>query len=241
MQEPREPLSEGRERPETERGPEDFAGVREPEWEAGGVARREGIPTAGAVTQDDPEPQYGNSVHNPLNASDQYMTLAAVYENLEMAEPARDELEAKGFAVQIVARRGDGPEQGTPPVITGEEYGLSAEEGNKPPTDETEMGAGTAVGATIGGTAGLLAAYWLIPSPGALAGLPPLITTLAGAGIGSMLGGIIEYGSAESDATLFAGQARRGGVILLVRTPKQRADEARAALNRWGALDIRVP
>lgn len=239
MAEEREKAQTGRERRGSDAGPEDFAAVQEPEWEAGEIARREGRPADGAVVQDDPEPQYGNAVSPDAMDSNEHLTLLAVYEDLTGADSARDELQRQGFAVQAVARRGDGPEQGTPPVVTGPGYGLSARDEN-PPAGQERLGAGVAVGATVGGTLGLLASTYVFPMAGPMVATGPLISTLAGAGLGSMLGGMIEYGATDKDSTVYAGQVRRGGVILLARVHQQDADEARAVLNRWGALEIRV-
>jgi hypothetical protein len=224
---------------ERQHGTEAFAAVQEPEWESTEPARREGRPTAGAVTQDDPDPQYGDSVTPYPEATTGYLTLAGFYEDLGGADSARAELERKGFVVQAVGRRGDGPEEGTNPIITGPGYGLSAPD-QKPPEGGERLGSGVAVGATIGGTIGLLSATYFIPGVGSPATPGPLLSTLAGAGLGSMLGGMFEFGTSSSDATLYAPQAGRGGVILMVRTRHQDADEARAILNRWGPLDLRV-
>lgn len=219
--------------------PESFAAVQEPEWAAGEIAHREGRPADGAVVQDDPSPVYGNAVTESPETSVDYMTLIAVYEDITGADSAQSELASHGFAVQAVGRRGDGPEQGTPPIVTGPGYGLSAQD-QTPPQDEKRLGSGVAVGATVGGTIGLLAATWFIPPQGTWVQTAPLISTLAGAGLGSMLGGMVEFGTTEQQSTLYAGQARRGGVIVLARVHKQDADEARQILDRWGALEIRV-
>lgn len=234
-----EHLPGGREGTPSEEGPERFAAAQEPEWEAGGIARREGRPADGAVVQDDPSPLYGNAVTDTPDAEPDYMTLVAVYEDISGADSARDELARNGFDVQAVGRRGDGPEQGTKPIITGPGYGLSAPD-ESPPQGDNRLGSGVAVGATLGGTVGLLAATWFIPPVGTWVQTAPLISTLAGAGLGSMLGGMVEFGTSEQQGTNYAGQARRGGVMLVTRVPLMDADEARQILNRWGALEIRV-
>lgn len=194
----------------------------------------------GPATQDDPLPS-GFDIQ-PEAVDEGEVTLSAVFENAEAAEACAHDLEHRGIAVGMLSRRGDGPEQGTRPgnVITGPGYGLSAE-GESPPKDRP-MGAGVSVGATIGATAGLLAATYFVPPIGAVFATGSLLTTLAGAGLGTFLGGLFEYGARDQgdDASIYAGQVRRGGVILLARVSAEQAEEARRLIGLWNPLELRV-
>lgn len=201
------------------------------------------MPSLGAVTQDDPRPQ-GPDLY-PDTGTEGDLTLVAVFVNMEQAQVCADDLEKRGLTLEVglLGRRGDGPEQGLRPgnVITGPGYGLSAAD-QSPPKDPG-MGAGVAVGATIGATVGLLAATYVIPYFGTpLVGTGSLVSTLAGAAIGSFVGGMAEYGAREKgdNATLYAGQVRHGGVLLVARVERAHADAARRLIGLYNPLEIRV-
>lgn len=201
-------------------------------------------PALGAVTQDDPEPQSLGTY--PDTGAQGMLTYVAVFEDITGAESCMRDLERRGWNVEVgvVARRGDGPEQSTRPanVITGDNYGLSADD--QSPPRNPPMGTGVTVGATIGATVGMLATYYVIPGFAPLVATGGLVSTLAGAGLGAFLGGLTEYGASEQqdgdDATLYAGQARRGGVLLLARTDREDAERVRKVLELWNPLEIRV-
>jgi hypothetical protein len=201
-------------------------------------------PTLGAVTQDDPMPM-GFGTY-PTTGTEGDLTFVAVFEDITGAESCANDLERRALPLEVavVERRGDGPEQGIRPgnVITGPGYGLSAE--NQSPPRNPKMGSGVSIGATIGATVGLLATYYVIPGFGPLVATGGLVSTLAGAGLGAFLGGLTEYGASEQqdgdDATMYAGQVRRGGVIMLVRTTREDSDRVRRAIELWNPLEIRV-
>lgn len=215
-----------------------FGTTREPEYGTAGDAappadaNRPGA-TFGAATQDDPFPP---AIYPyPLEGEGGDLTLVAVFEDIEWASHCARDLERRGFEVGIVAHRGDGPEPGISPgnVSTG------------PPESHPKdrpMGGGVAVGATLGATAGLLWATYLFPPFAATFATGSLVTTLAGAGIGSFVGGLWQYGATEKrdDASIYAGPVRRGGAILLARVAGERADEARLLIGIWNPLEIRV-
>lgn len=221
-----------------------FGATQEPEFVTDGQpmppAEPRGGEVIGATTLDDPiRPEvYPDAIHGDRGA----VTLVAVFENMEKASAAANDLQRRGIEVGMVSRRGDGPEQGLRPgnVITGPGYGLSAE--NHSPPKDRPMGAGVSVGATLGATAGLLFATYIFPPFGGALATGSLISTLTGAGVGSFLGGLFEYGAAEhgDDASLYAGQVRRGGVLLLARVGHAEADRVRLQLSVWDPLEIRV-
>lgn len=222
-----------------------FGATQEPEYETADLnvppaePRRPGA-TFGATTQDDPFPPA--VFPYPVAGEEGQVTLVAVFENIEHASSCARDLERRGIETGLLSRRGDGPEQGTRPtnVITGGDYGLSAE--NHSPPNDRPMGAGVSVGATIGATAGLFAATYLFPPIGGLFATGSLISTLTGAGLGSFLGGLFEFGMTESgdDASIYADQVRRGGAILLVRVDGEKADATRRLIGVWNPLEIRV-
>lgn len=167
-------------------------------------------------------------------------TLVAVYENSEAAGQAARVVRERGLAreVTVLSRRNDGPEQGYGPVITGPGYGLSAPE-QMPPEGEEKLGSGVAMGATLGGTLGMLAATYVVPGVGALTPAGPLVSTLVGAGLGSFVGAMLEQGATESDVKMFAGTVRLGGVLVVAVCAGEQVSECKHVLQGWNALEVR--
>lgn len=202
---------------------------------------QEQTPQIGPVTQDDPVVEgFGM---DPRGDSEGQITFIAVFEDVTGAKACADNLERQGLEVAMLSRRGDGPEQGLRPgnVITGPGYGLS-QEGHSQESAHHRLGSGVAVGATIGATAGLLAATYVIPGMGTLVATGSLISTLAGAGLGSFLGGLAEYTATDhqDDASVYAGTVRKGGVLLLVRADPDQSAQVRQLIEFWRPLEIRV-
>jgi len=104
-------------------------------------------------------------------------------------------------------------------------------------------GQGAAVGTVVGGGAGILAGLSLLAVPGAgpilVAGW--LATTIAGATLGAMTGGLIgvvkEASETDEEAHIYAEGVRRGGTLLSVRTDLVHTDKVEEILNRHGSLD----
>lgn len=194
----------------------------------------------GPVTQDDPMPSgHFDQPGGPPAPGE--LRLVAVFEDVTGADSCASDLRGRGLSLEVVLlpRRGDGPEQGLRPgnVITGPGYGLSAE-GQSPPRNGDRLGTGVAVGASIGATIGLLTATQVFPG---LMG-STMVTTLTGAGIGTFLGGLTEYGlhDHQDDATLYAGQVRRGGVLLVAQVDRAHAEAATRLIQLWNPLELRV-
>lgn len=200
----------------------------------------EGDQISGPIMQDDPMP-FGHFERPGESPEPGDLRLVAVFEDVTGADSCASDLRHRGLAreVLLLPRRGDGPEQGLRPgnVITGPGYGLSAK-GESPPRNKDRLGTGVAVGASIGATIGLLTATQVFP--GLMGGT--LVTTLTGAGIGTFLGGLTEYGlhDRQDDATLYAGQVRRGGVLLVAQVDRAHAEEATRLVQLWSPLEIRV-
>ncbi|HEY8347795.1 MAG TPA: hypothetical protein VIL07_11110 [Symbiobacteriaceae bacterium] len=101
---------------------------------------------------------------------------------------------------------------------------------NRPDGDEAGLGTGVAVGASIGATAGMLAATYVFPGLGGpLISASPTVTTLAGAGLGSLLGGLADALSEE------AGQA----AVLAVQVTEQDAPRAEAVVRTFHPAQVR--
>lgn len=166
-------------------------------------------------------------------------TLVAVYENAGAAGQALRVVQERRLAreVMVLTRRGDGPEQGTNPVITGPGY--VPDTPADAPDGEDRLGGGAALGATLGGTLGLLAATYGVVGPGALPPAGPLVSTLVGAGLGSVVGALFESES-TGPASLHPGTVRLGGVLLVAVCSPEQAPSCREVLQGWGALDVRA-
>ena len=113
---------------------------------------------------------------------------------------------------------------------------------------EEGAAAGAGVGAVAGGGAGLLAGLGTIVVPGigpVIAGgwlLATAVGALAGAAIGGAAGGLIgalaNAGVPEEAAHVYAEGVRRGGAVVSVRAPDDRAETIAAILNHSAGVDI---
>lgn len=183
--------------------------------------------------------------------------LVATFPAAEAAEQARAALQARHLAsaAMVLSRRQDGPEETAGPFLT--LAGADASHDRRPDraavtpagadggvTDNGDagerLGPGAAVGGTIGGTVGALAASYMVPGTGAPAlGVPPLVSSLLGAGLGSLLGAAWQAAGGEVDASRPYHPVVLGGAILVAVCPDEFADAARQALAARSPLDLR--
>ncbi len=107
-----------------------------------------------------------------------------------------------------------------------------------------DMAKGAGTGAAIGGAAGLLLSLsaLAIPGIGPVLAAGPLAALIAGAGVGATAGGLISgltrLGLDDDDADTYAEGLRRGGTLVSVNAPDERADRAVSTLKRHGAIVI---
>jgi hypothetical protein len=114
--------------------------------------------------------------------------------------------------------------------------------------DEVESNApgGAAIGGTLGGAAGLLAGIGslAIPGIGPVVAAGWLASTLAGAAVGAVAGGLVgaltDAGVSEEDAHYYAETVRRGGSVVSVRVPEEKALAAEAIMDGATPLDPSV-
>jgi hypothetical protein len=112
--------------------------------------------------------------------------------------------------------------------------------------DRTGAGTGTgaSLGTLLGGGAGLLAGLGLlaIPGLGPVVAAGWLASTLVGAGVGAVAGGIVgaltDVGVSHEDATAYAEGVRRGGTLVTVRTDDTQVQRAADILNVEGTVDL---
>lgn len=118
------------------------------------------------------------------------------------------------------------------------------EKGTGETTDKATMGENIAGGAIFGGLGGLLIGLGAlaIPGLGPIVAAGPLATTLAGAGIGAVGGGIVgairEAGVTEEEAHIYAEGVRRGGTLVIVMGSSVSEDMIMDVMDRHGAVDI---
>ncbi len=161
-------------------------------------------------------------------------TVVALYDNLEDARAAVDDLIDAGFTrndISLVARD-----------VTGE---YSTELDSYDGDDVGEAAAGGAVGgAMVGGLMGLLVGLgaFAIPGLGPVIAAGPLAATLAGAGIGAaaggLLGALVEWGIPEAEAGYYAEGVRRGGTLLAVRVPENRIEDVVEVMNDYDPVNV---
>lgn len=104
-------------------------------------------------------------------------TIVAVFTDAEAARACFRNLRAREVQVSLEA------------ADAGEEEAVVEEQ-----LRERAMGRGVVLGATVGATAGFLAGTYLVP-PGAVTATGTMLTTLAGAGLGSFIGSLADRGA----------------------------------------------
>jgi uncharacterized membrane protein len=149
----------------------------------------------------------------------------AVFNEKDRAESALQELKEKGYErdLSLVAR----------------------DEERSGETDTTSFGdqnlaEGTYTGGALGGIAGLLAGVGalLIPGIGPIVAAGPIAATLTGVVGGGIAGGLIDYGIPEERGEYYEEQVRQGGILVSVKAPDERIDEAASILRHFGASDV---
>lgn len=150
-------------------------------------------------------------------------TFSKVYDSYAQAENTVAALERSGVASQeisVVANQ----------FVSDQPDGMSA----------TIVGAG--VGAAVGGGIGFMASLGMftIPGLGSVVAAGWLAATAAGLAAGSAVGGLIgalvEAGTSESDANVYAEIIRRGGTLVTVKTNRT-TDQIRPILDRLSPID----
>lgn len=163
-------------------------------------------------------------------------TIAGLFDTYHDAERGVDALQDRGITrdqVSVIARDTVLRER-----VVGSEDQSTAE----------GAGAGAVAGTAVGGLVGLLAGLsaFTVPGIGPVITAGTLITALgstaAGAGIGAATGGMIgaltSTGIPEEDAQVYAESVRRGGILLTIDVPDDRAPAVLQALDQANAVDI---
>lgn len=154
------------------------------------------------------------------------------------------DLESRGVTVRLETTTGQSgsapgsrrPEAdsgaGTTPAAEAPAYGSAA-------LAERGMGPGAVLGATVGATAGFLAAQYLVPPVGSASAAGTMLTTLAGAGLGSFFGGLLDQGAAGGDRR-GAGGRERPRVRLEARVPPVQVNAVLDLVSARGAEEVKL-
>lgn len=127
-------------------------------------------------------------------------------------------------------------------ILAKDMKGHYADEASSARTGEATKGAGR--GAAIGGLAGVLIGLGTVAVPGIGTAIAagPLAKALAGAGVGAAAGGVIgaltNVGLPQEQAGNYAEGVRRGGTLVLVDAPQDKADRAASIMDRHGVVNI---
>jgi hypothetical protein len=176
-------------------------------------------------------------------------TLTRLYDNHTDAVSAVHALEAAGFGhddVSIVSsQHGHAAALGTAGDPTVNENEVRHAPGGDP--TPAEIGAGATLGTVVGGGLGLLAGVGAlaIPGVGLVVAAGWLVAALTGAGVGAAIGGgaaglvgaLINVGTDEEDAYMYAETIRRGGSMVTARISDDRVAEAERILDSTFHVD----
>ena len=156
-----------------------------------------------------------------------------IYGSRSSAENAIDVLTEAGFPLTDVS------------VLVPESLGaneMRTEKATKAPEGVT---AGASSGAVLGGTLGLLAGIGAlaIPGVGPLIAAGPILSALAGIGVGGAVGGVagglIGMGIPEYEAKRYEGRLQKGGILVSVHCDtSEEVKEAEEIMKRTGGEDI---
>lgn len=160
-------------------------------------------------------------------------TVVGLFDTMPHAEKAMRDLEAIGIArndISVAANNSGG------------QYAVdnsAATTSTSAPNTASETTKGAIEGAGVGLALGLAALF--VPGLGALAVAGWLTTTLAGAAVGAavgMTGALMGVGVPHADAELYNEGVRRGGALLAVKSPDEKAQQVAEILGDDGAVDI---
>jgi hypothetical protein len=160
-----------------------------------------------------------------------------LFDSYASAESAVRELEAQGFPHHDITL-------GANDELARRRASEKDDEGDVPGHDARVA---SEVGGEVGGVAGLLAGLGLLAVPG----IGPVMAvgwvvsaavagTLVGVGVGAAAGGLVgalmHHGVHEHDAHVYAEGVRRGGTLVSVKAPSDRAAAAEAILDRFAGV-----
>lgn len=154
-----------------------------------------------------------------------------LFDNTDNANNALDELREEGFSADTVS-------------VVARENIITEINTDNATTEDVSEGAGA--GALVGGLLGLLAGVSAITIPGigpvlsAGALATALGSTAVGAGLGGLVGALVDLGIPDSEAEAYAEGVKRGDILLTVQGEEDETKKAEEIFARNNALDINV-
>ena len=156
-------------------------------------------------------------------------TVAGVFDHAEQAEAAAGDLLAVGYAAEDISLVMPHPD--VPPQT-----------GAEGTPEDTGALAGIAIGAIVGGAAGLLS--FVLPGVGPIIAAGPIVAGLGGAAaggtVGGLIGSLIGLGLGEEQARHVEADVRGGGLVLAVQVPDRAVAGTRQILTESGARRVLV-
>lgn len=164
----------------------------------------------------------------------------ALYENNDKVREAIQDLVEAGFDGNAISMVAYDPQRAYGKMLWRQALGEESASSENVHNLSEGTGLGALIGSVGGFFAGLLA--MALPGIGPVVAAGPLITTLAGAGIGAtagiILGALVETGLPADHARMFTEGIRRGDTLLMVNTSDDRAREAVELLNQHEPIDL---
>ena len=160
-------------------------------------------------------------------------TIAAVFPTLSAAGLACGDLAHVGVPKEDIS------------MIAGNDARRHDEYLAKAKKASTTTEAAATTGASVGGGIGIVAmlAALAIPGVGPVYALGPMLTVLAGMGVGAAGGGLIgafhNMGIHHEKAPLYEEAVRRGEIMVVTVVDDQSEEAAVAVMKRNGAIDVR--
>lgn len=160
-------------------------------------------------------------------------TVLGVFDNVDQANRAADELERKGFdkkQISVIAKESS--------AKGGQDRGDRDSDRGGAMTQDVSQGVTT--GGAIGAGAGLLAGIGAlaIPGIGPILAAGPIAATLTGAVTGGLAGGLVDWGVPEDTGRKYEEKVKAGKIVCALKSDDAKVNEAADILRRSGASDV---
>lgn len=155
-------------------------------------------------------------------------TVLGVFDSVEAAEKAANELQRRGFDRSEIS------------IVAKEDSARGGRDDRGETTMSSDISGGVATGGAIGGAAGLLAGVGAlaIPGIGPLVAAGPIAAALSGAVTGGIAGGLIDWGIPEESGRRYEQRVKEGKIVAAVKTDDDKVEDAADILRQNGAYDV---